>query len=394
MIDVRNRIVRSLRKRLLGAENKRFRDKMHDPRIVHLRDESAFLLGIINVMVTEGVLLAHPAAFSTWYMLWLPTLMMIRAFSYARKGWQVFMLDFCYTANVLTAAALVLPASWLFWMAFVVANGPVATAILAWRNSLVFHDIDKTTTVVVHAFPALATFCVRWLGASAGGQFFCDPGFGLRLDWLRNVWPQSVWEAAADASSDSCEQPPSYMWLWFLGVAFYVLWQAMYLVVTEVDWLLGGWLERNPDKQTSMRWLVRAKDGAMHRGSRIVCEALGCLRKDEELTATQTKTKAIFVCSQLVFTAVTLIPGVLSALWFEFHALWLLLLLVGAAANGARYYVEVFARKYVQDVEKKWSETVEKAAQLAAEAATSGPGGEHDESRGAAAGKEHAPSRD
>ena len=43
------------------------------------------------------------------------------------------------------------------------ANGPLAWAILVWRNSFVFHSVDKVTSTFIHAMPPLVTFCQRWM---------------------------------------------------------------------------------------------------------------------------------------------------------------------------------------------------------------------------------------
>ena len=320
--SLRQRVVLNLRRQLLGAENKRFRDAaalvLDRPETVYLRDESAFLLGIINLMVTEAVVLTNPQGFWLWFLLWLPTLLLIRLWTNSRKGWQMFLLDFCYAANLLMVTAMLSGSPVLFWAAFAVACGPVATAIVAWRNSLVFHDIDKTTTVVIHAFPALVAFCTRWFGLGPNGVPFCDSAWGPRLDFLRRVWPKSAWDAAVADPGTACEPIPS---------------------------------------------------GLLHRAARAVCEAVGFLGKEEELNSKELKTKFIFVTAQLIFTGFTLLPGVMAAHWFEGCTTWLLLLLVGAAANGAQYYVQVFARRYAKSVEEKWAQTVEKAAQIAAEAA-------------------------
>lgn len=60
-------------------------------------------------------------------------------------------------------------------MFFGLANGPLLGAIvlcvesstvylpyLRWQNRLVFHDIDKTTSLFIHLMPALLSYCVRW----------------------------------------------------------------------------------------------------------------------------------------------------------------------------------------------------------------------------------------
>lgn len=54
----------------------------------------------------------------------------------------------------------------LFWAVFALANGPVAWAIYAWRNSLVFHSLDKLTSVIIHISPPLTLYAIRWFVAT------------------------------------------------------------------------------------------------------------------------------------------------------------------------------------------------------------------------------------
>jgi hypothetical protein len=39
-------------------------------------------------------------------------------------------------------------------------NGPLLMAVIAWSNSLVFHDIDKITSLWIHIYPPLGTLAV------------------------------------------------------------------------------------------------------------------------------------------------------------------------------------------------------------------------------------------
>lgn len=46
---------------------------------------------------------------------------------------------------------------------FAVMTGPLMWSIVAMRNSLVFHDGDKITTLMMHASPALSAW---WVGVN------------------------------------------------------------------------------------------------------------------------------------------------------------------------------------------------------------------------------------
>ena len=42
------------------------------------------------------------------------------------------------------------------------SHGPIIFAIILWRNSLVFHSVDKVTSVMIHIFPCLQMYNSRW----------------------------------------------------------------------------------------------------------------------------------------------------------------------------------------------------------------------------------------
>ena len=107
-------------------------------------------------------------------------LLSLRCYLYRQYKWHYFLLDFCYFVNGLgflvvlrhasqapshsTCVCHALrhadrsplsrsPAAWQ--TLFISSSGPVLLAIVAWRNSLVFHSLDKVTSVYIHLFPAL-----------------------------------------------------------------------------------------------------------------------------------------------------------------------------------------------------------------------------------------------
>lgn len=112
-----------------------------------------------------------------------------------------------------------------FWT-YYISNGPLLIAIVAWRNSLVFHDLDKLTSVFIHLFPALVTFAMRWY-----------PPNGNLVHICQNV--------------DDCSV--SVFNVFALSFASYTIWQVMYLLKTEVidkDRLLT-----DSELMTSARWM-------------------------------------------------------------------------------------------------------------------------------------------
>ncbi|XP_055955467.1 uncharacterized protein LOC130010467 [Patella vulgata] len=80
-----------------------------------------------------------------------------------------WLLPYYYT---ITTPILLLIRIIIYWMAphqaelfivvFALANGPMVWAMVVFRNSLVLHCIDKTTSVYIHLLPALLSFVIRW----------------------------------------------------------------------------------------------------------------------------------------------------------------------------------------------------------------------------------------
>lgn len=49
----------------------------------------------------------------------------------------------------------------LFLACYCLAHGPLCTAIATWRNSLVFHSVDKVTSLFIHVYPPFVFTTLR-----------------------------------------------------------------------------------------------------------------------------------------------------------------------------------------------------------------------------------------
>ena len=74
--------------------------------------------------------------------------MPLRWYTYHKIGYHYFLADLCYFVNMLLVLTI-----WFFPQSkrllistYCLAFGNNAIAIAMWRNSLVFHSLDKTTT--------------------------------------------------------------------------------------------------------------------------------------------------------------------------------------------------------------------------------------------------------
>ncbi|CAL1143544.1 unnamed protein product [Cladocopium goreaui] len=82
-----------------------------------------------------------------------------------------YWLDFCWCANfvgVILLMALLFKdidlhvQKWAFCAAWGLGNGPLLCAIAVLGNSLLFHDFDNTSSVLIHLFPSLVMYEMGW----------------------------------------------------------------------------------------------------------------------------------------------------------------------------------------------------------------------------------------
>lgn len=76
--------------------------------------------------------------------------MPLRWYTYQKRGYHYFLADLCYFVNGLVMMSIwMFPQSKrLFISTYCLAFGNNAVAIAMWRNSMVFHSLDKVTRYV------------------------------------------------------------------------------------------------------------------------------------------------------------------------------------------------------------------------------------------------------
>ena len=316
---------RAARRAVTGSDSKLVRDFLREEPVVRFVDRVAFTFGVLMLVATEAFLLRWPAAFWAFYAATMPLLLAFRVCQYTALSYQFFMLDFCYFAVAAAGvhATLAPGSAWLGDMVFAWANGPLACAIVVWRNSLVFHSLDKITSAFIHFFPVVLSFCARWYGGVRGGRAACAAG-----DAHAGVW----WGMFA------------------VPLAGYLVWQMLYILVTEV--LFRRYLDSDASIQTSLRWLTRDSRNGMHRLVRSAMRRVGVFARDETFEPGTAKTLAVFCGAQFVYTALCLLPPMLLRASFALHGALVAALVLVMVWNGATYYIEVFTVRYRQQFAK------------------------------------------
>ena len=159
-LNAKDRVVDEWRRRLptpdeqLDKYKKRMREgverlgkRWNDSKAITRREKVSFICGVLNIFISGYLVGAHPEWFHYWYTLQLLYFMPIRFYTYHKRGYHYFLADLCYFVNLLCVLSIwVFPNSKrLFISTYCLAYGNNAVAIAMWRNSLVFHSLDKVT---------------------------------------------------------------------------------------------------------------------------------------------------------------------------------------------------------------------------------------------------------
>ncbi|GEM07189.1 hypothetical protein Rt10032_c02g1206 [Rhodotorula toruloides] len=137
--------------------------KWEEEKTVRLRDKISFVCGVMNVLVSSLLLGFEPTWIPAWYSLQMLVYTPYRVYTYKRRLYHYFLFDLCYFVNLLSILYLwVFPGSpMLFEACFGLTLGSLGTAIATWRNSLVFHSLDKIISLAIHIFPPFVFVVIR-----------------------------------------------------------------------------------------------------------------------------------------------------------------------------------------------------------------------------------------
>ena len=216
------RAQRRWRKAVTGDPDKRIRDHMKETPQVKMLDKFSFTLGVIVICLSEWLILRQPNLFPYFYYAIMAVLMAYRYYDYASQKAELFMLDFCYFVNLSVMLQTAFYPDNLMWFKanYVLCMGPICIAIMVWKNSLVFHSLDKLTSFFLHAFPTMTCHLFRWRIVDHDMKFK-DPYIGFEAHFL---YPFGL----------------------------YLAWQIWYLVMTEI--VLKSRLDADQEIITSQRY--------------------------------------------------------------------------------------------------------------------------------------------
>lgn len=134
-------------KKRVRSSVERLGTKWEATATVTVREKISFIAGVLNIFISGYLIGALPQYFYYWYTVQLLYFMPIRYYRYHKRGYHYFLADLCYFVNLLAMLSFwVFPQSKrLFLSTYCLTYGNNAVAIAMWRNSMVFHSLDKVT---------------------------------------------------------------------------------------------------------------------------------------------------------------------------------------------------------------------------------------------------------
>ena len=140
------------------------------------------------------------------------------------------------------------------------------------------------------------------------------------------------------------EQPFSLRESFLLPMAFYLLWQLLYILAVEV--VLAAWIRADTELEFALRCLARDADNGMHQLVLGLMRKLNIMAPSEIFQAETAKTKIIFISAQLVYTVITLAPVQTLYTSFAISFLYISSILGWTVYQGANSYCQDFMERY------------------------------------------------
>ncbi|EME87513.1 uncharacterized protein MYCFIDRAFT_109102, partial [Pseudocercospora fijiensis CIRAD86] len=296
----------------------RLNKRWHDAKTVTLMEKISFVTACLNILISGYLIGAFPQYFHYWYTAQLVYFMPIRWYKYHKIGFHYFLADLCYFVNMLLILAI-----WFFPQSkrllistYCLAFGNNAVAIVMWRNSLVFHSLDKVTSLFIHIMPCATLHVLVHLIPEQ-----------MQLEKFPAI--HTIKYSAPDA-------PEHYtlkdMVIW--ATLPYAIWQISYhfmITVRKRAKIAAG-------RPTSFTWLRKSYAGNF----------LGKF----VLSFPEAYQETVFMFIQYFYALLTMLP---CPLWFWYRwasAAFMMVVFTWSSWNGATYYIDVFGKRMEKELEQ------------------------------------------
>lgn len=280
-------------------------------RYIRLKDKLCFVIGTL-IMVSFSYLMgaAPNRGLYLFSSVLIPFMILVRFIQYYKKKMHYFLSDFCYFGNMIIYSFLMfMPKNQiLFKVAFLFANGPLAHATAAFSNALVYHNIDKLTSLGIHAVPLCLMVNFRWVTLPHEATLPENERHFLTFDQSEQTW--------SDFFTD----------MFFWPITFYMCWAALYFTINFVI---------NPDKFEKQNYKSLYVYFTEKKWAAKYFEQVG-----------PKIAPVLFQFCHFLFFLVTHCFAVICFYYKYLNVALVIFELTVAFWNGAGYYMQYFSRNY------------------------------------------------
>ena len=293
-------------------------DKRVHKQLESSATEKAFYATSVFLIFCAGFIIGkYPIYFPYFHTALFVVLMPIRFYTYFKLSFQYYLADLCYYVNLLLMLFIwVFPESpTLFVSVFSLSLGTLSWAVITWRNSLVLHSIEKTTSSFIHVMPPVTMFVMV--------HELPEEYIKLRYPGIAAI---DNWNFVASIITTS---------------VYYTIWQVSYhyfISIRKKDQIEKG-------KVTSFLYL-KNKNKSTPLGKFV-----------NGLPYLWMQTLA-FTLIQFFYQLLTMTP---CPIWFKYkHACgaFVVFIFLWASYNGATYYIDVFGKRLEKEVDKLKKEVI------------------------------------
>ncbi|CAB4255084.1 similar to Saccharomyces cerevisiae YGR149W Putative protein of unknown function [Maudiozyma barnettii] len=261
---------------------------------------------LFNIFAIGYIMGKFPEWFHIYYSIMFGILMPVRFYTYYKTQNHYYMADLCYFVNIMCLVFIWIRSDsiMLFHSCFAFSFGSLAFAVIAWRNSLVLHSIDKTTSCFIHIMPP-CTMYIIYYGISESYKLERFPGARKSIDLKTNI----LWTSL-----------------------FYLLWQSLYhyfITVRQSSKIKAG------KRMTSFEYLTTHQ-----------FKNWWVVKLNDPWPA------VIYILLQYFYQLSTML---LCSIWLRYKlaaSLFLIFIFLCAAHNGATYYIDYYGKAYLDEVMK------------------------------------------
>ncbi|PRT52948.1 hypothetical protein B9G98_00568 [Wickerhamiella sorbophila] len=296
--------------RNIRQQVRRIDAKFSSQQMISGTEKIWFAFSLTHLFYFGVVIAVRPQWVHVIYTTELAILLPIRFYTYYKREYQYYLADLCYFVNMMTLMFIWFwPQSTLLWIAcYAFSFGTLSFAIITWRNSLVLHSIEKTTSTFIHLLPPVVFHTIN---------FRLDPAFrDHRFPAVKRV---QVWETVPSLA---------------ITTVAYFTWQLLYHYFITIR----GKHHIEAGRVTSFEFL--RKSYAKTWIGRIVNSLPGPLP---------------IVAFTLIQFGYQLSTMMFIPLWYRHEILsvaFLTTIFIAASYNGATYYIDVFGMRFRKEMLK------------------------------------------